>query len=397
MTLLERLYTASFRGVEFYVTDASTRGGRKLVTHEFPNTDRRYVEDLGRLQKEFTVSAIISGNNYIQDRNSLIEALETPGRGLLVHPFYGNLQVVPRPYTLIEDTRELGRARFDITFQRSEENIFPEANFSNLSNISRQADNSLDRSVQDIIDNFNVDPNFPDNFTDAQNTIDRIVGSFESNSRTSIRNRDNLNQFDAELKDAERDKNQAIDNPEQLSEQIKQLIELLERVLEGSDRKIRVYSRFYDIGDNRARLEQNTQQRIERQINRDTLNKAIQAAALIQSYRNAVMIEYGNIRELNENRNLLEDQYKKVLASDITSNETKREIETLRNEVRKFFEEEELNVNRIDEINVNTQPLTLLTYSYYGSTANVERLADLNDINDNAFIEGLIEILTDGS
>ena len=42
-----RLRAASFRGVPFGVTADESEGGRRTVTHEFPQRETPYVEDLG--------------------------------------------------------------------------------------------------------------------------------------------------------------------------------------------------------------------------------------------------------------------------------------------------------------------------------------------------------------
>ena len=42
-----QLRAASFRGVSFGVTADESEGGRRTVTHEFPQREAPYVEDLG--------------------------------------------------------------------------------------------------------------------------------------------------------------------------------------------------------------------------------------------------------------------------------------------------------------------------------------------------------------
>ena len=49
---------AQFRNIKFNYQDSSVDGGRKTVTHEFPDTNNRYVEDLGKLEKVFTLTIL---------------------------------------------------------------------------------------------------------------------------------------------------------------------------------------------------------------------------------------------------------------------------------------------------------------------------------------------------
>jgi prophage DNA circulation protein len=55
----KKLRIASFKGVEFHYQDSTIDGGRKTVTHEYPDSRIRYVEDLGQLEKTFSITAII--------------------------------------------------------------------------------------------------------------------------------------------------------------------------------------------------------------------------------------------------------------------------------------------------------------------------------------------------
>lgn len=49
MTWKDRLQDASFRGVPFKVEEESAGTGRRVETHEYPNRDKPYTEDLGKI------------------------------------------------------------------------------------------------------------------------------------------------------------------------------------------------------------------------------------------------------------------------------------------------------------------------------------------------------------
>ncbi|NAH43850.1 DNA circularization protein, partial [Escherichia coli] len=49
MTWKDRLQDASFRGVPFKVEEESMGTGRRVETHEYPNRDKPYTEDLGKI------------------------------------------------------------------------------------------------------------------------------------------------------------------------------------------------------------------------------------------------------------------------------------------------------------------------------------------------------------
>jgi prophage DNA circulation protein len=91
----------SFRGVEFFVQNVETAIGRRTVLHEFPAKDKPFVEDLGRKARQINIEAYFVGPDYMAGRDDLRREIEdNPGKGILVHPFWGELQV-----TVIGDVR----------------------------------------------------------------------------------------------------------------------------------------------------------------------------------------------------------------------------------------------------------------------------------------------------
>lgn len=90
---IERLHPASFRGVPFKVSEDDGAFGRRVQTHEYPNRDEPYTEDLGRLTRRFNIDAYLVGDDYFDQRDQLIKAVETPGPGTLVHPYYGEMSI----------------------------------------------------------------------------------------------------------------------------------------------------------------------------------------------------------------------------------------------------------------------------------------------------------------
>ncbi|MFT8210855.1 MAG: DNA circularization protein [Symbiopectobacterium sp.] len=89
----DKLRPASFRGVPFQVEDDEGTLGRRVQVHEYPNRDKPYTEDLGRATRRFSISAYLVGDDFFEARDRLIVAIDTPGPGTLVHPYYGEIAV----------------------------------------------------------------------------------------------------------------------------------------------------------------------------------------------------------------------------------------------------------------------------------------------------------------
>lgn len=114
------LLPGSFRGVPFYLNTARGTGGRRLVTHEYPQRDTPDVEDLGQKANVYQLQVFVVGESYMLDRDALISACQDPNTaGILVHPTLGliNCRVGNLEYN--ENPKdEGGFCRFEIEFRR---------------------------------------------------------------------------------------------------------------------------------------------------------------------------------------------------------------------------------------------------------------------------------------
>jgi prophage DNA circulation protein len=119
----DNMRTASFRGVHFLVLTGETTVGRRIARHEYPQRDVPYMEDMGRKAREYKVDAYVLGPDYMPGRDSLIDALEEPGAGQLVHPWHGEKLVTVASSNFFESTQDGGYCRVTIEFvEAGEEN-----------------------------------------------------------------------------------------------------------------------------------------------------------------------------------------------------------------------------------------------------------------------------------
>lgn len=107
---------ASFRGVPFWVDSDSVPVGRRTQLHEYPKRDQPLVEDMGRQTREYKFDGFIIGPDFISQRDRLLVALDTPGPGELVHPWFGRLTVTAGDCEISHSRFELGMVRFNLAF-----------------------------------------------------------------------------------------------------------------------------------------------------------------------------------------------------------------------------------------------------------------------------------------
>ncbi|MEH6412824.1 DNA circularization protein [Pseudomonas sp. CGJS7] len=107
---------ASFRGVPFWVDSDSVPVGRRTQLHEYPKRDQPMVEDMGRQTREYKFEGFVAGSDFIGQRDRLLDALDKPGPGELVHPWFGRLTVTAGKCEISHSRNELGMVRFNLTF-----------------------------------------------------------------------------------------------------------------------------------------------------------------------------------------------------------------------------------------------------------------------------------------
>ena len=139
MTWKDKLRPAKFRDVPFFVPSIEHSGGRRSIVHLFPGRETGYTEDMGKAPRHFTVEGYvvaspgqISGrlagvSDYMGMRDNLLNALETPGVGKLVHPYFGEIDVQAGGYTVREIQDEGGIARFTMSFDDVGSVAYPSA------------------------------------------------------------------------------------------------------------------------------------------------------------------------------------------------------------------------------------------------------------------------------
>lgn len=125
MSLLnvKTLRKASYEGIQFEVDSATLSFGRRTVTHEFPQRDAPYVEDLGKATRQFSIQGFIVGDDFIDRSKKLIDKIESQvgtdrraNHGKLVHPWLGSLDVTPIDRPSITYDRAKRICTFTLTF-----------------------------------------------------------------------------------------------------------------------------------------------------------------------------------------------------------------------------------------------------------------------------------------
>jgi prophage DNA circulation protein len=401
MALLDELLPASFRGIGFLIESASTSGGAKIVTHEYPNDDRRYDENLGKLQKIFNVRGIISGENYFNRRDILLDALEDGSIGLLIHPYYGTHLVVPKPYTVEESNSRLGEAVISMIFEVSSPAVNPSQSsnfFPFISDLTGTSDTSLQEQIVNV---FEVSKNFTRNFTAAQSKLETLSSTFDAFSNFYGGSND-TNTLTATQTSFDNSIVTYINDASELAAGISNLFYEANNVNDSARPTGEAMQQLFDFGDTDAEIPILNPETEQRYLNNTLINYITQTYSLIYAYNNYSQGSYTDTADLNGVKSLLEAQYQKIIsgiisdgnnnfsANDILGDDVLSQLQQIRAYVKRQFDALEVSIDKVTNITVASMPAAIISYLYYGDTTQAERIIALNNISDVSFVSGNI-------
>ena len=385
MAILDSLFPASYRGVPFLIESSSVKGGRKQVVHEFPNSDKRYVEDLGLENETISIQATVPTSDYFTIRDSLKRAFEQKGYGTLIHPFYGIRQVAVMSYDISESTSSLGYVTISIEMKQAQD-LFSsgETNLQSLSILaaallsvardsygnSYKGTNSYSiatvgaiGAATDIINNiFQAGQNFitrkdtdPDDLAVYNSRIDQLRGNYIAylaNPATST---------------------------ETFFDKTRLVIVALDALATDGRQGVDIAKRLAGVQLSVPVTAAVTAAQKDRVANQNTLLEMQLVFAFAVYCRNISFYRPNNLDEVEDLRNTLTSLYEGLLGATTLSTEVMSQVQTLRAASNAFLETQALVAPQIQMIEVFGIPLTVIEYQLYG---NLEDPVDLNGAQD---------------
>lgn len=146
-TWRDAVLPASFRGVSFLVPQTSVPVGMKGPLHEFPQRDTPFFEQMGKQAQVHKMTAWVVGDDCFERRDKLIEALQTPGPGELVHPWLGRLQVKVGECDMGHERSQGGMVTFELTFYPDLPLQSPSARVNTQQQVVKSSSSLLDASL----------------------------------------------------------------------------------------------------------------------------------------------------------------------------------------------------------------------------------------------------------
>jgi prophage DNA circulation protein len=233
MSWRERYRTASFRGVEFKVEAHDASFGRRKQTHEYPQRDKPFTEDLGRKAREFSIDGYVIGEDYDQQRDRLIAVCEEADSGELVHPYLGSLDVECLGLSVRETSGEMRMARLTLTFIESGLERYPTSDLSGVEAVTAVANDTEEAAGEGFAADWSVD-GMPSFVVDAAAARVRSLSEFFDQLTTNpLGEAQAVAEFVGEVQQLADDALSLVSKPSELADRVQGLIGRVRPVYAG--------------------------------------------------------------------------------------------------------------------------------------------------------------------
>lgn len=400
MSLLQDTLEATYAGVPFLVLSTRTPGGFKTVKHEYPNSDKQSIEQLGLIPHTFAVRAAITadagGVNFASNRANFIRALQTPGKNILVHPLYGRLDNIKvENYTIIEDFTKLGEAIFEINFLVDNSEGIPVETLDTLARVGTVIEEGRNDILSELADSFFMPSTYPANYLSAIGKTQEVISAFNENTSFLQVSADKINTFSAELGDLEASIASIVNNPTALVDSINTLFSTVNGLYATAEATFEVLIQFFNFGEtDTGPGVLNTQSKIENQANVEAFNFTIHVESLLSAYLAAAQIEYTTVEGINAVNTILEEQYRKVINASVITSSMKDTLHNSRVVLQRFFNQEKITAQEVIEVTSPQIPSRILAYQYYADADNDFSIAKLNSNLNTSFTGANVKVLT---
>lgn len=402
----EKLQQATFKGVPFFWRRLNTQLGKKSVSHNYPGTSRRFVEDMGQLPKTFTIEASITGaigsDEYLQRKQALENALSSPGAGFLVHPSYGRVLVTAKPASCTEEVKRLGEARYSLTFERSEEISRPVGNIST----ARQIELSRQQALSEIIDvsseSWTV-PESPGVFNVVSQNIQGLADQMNEVVAVVSAPREDAYQVFASIESLKTSASNLITEPLALFNSIKgifdQVLNMDDEFESQLDRLTGFFGDSADSGPGQVEAVGNQINPISYETqgaedNRVAQNEASNMMALVNAYSSISKIDFQSTDQLDDFVERLETQFSIMTGCNLMQTPLRDTVLNLRLTSRNVIEQKRLLTQDVITADFKVEiPLNVALFMYSGNIDDSAYVLSLNPDQDPVFAVGGVELL----
>lgn len=404
-SFIEKLNAAKIDGISVLISTESADRGKKTVIHEYPNSDFRYVEELGKLPPVFNLTAIVHGNDSFNQRLRLEQALEKTGLIEIVHPIYGTLMVKSLDFSVSSSQTEVGQFVFNIRFAQSVSNATPTPatpTNATITDLAAKFRTNLNNRFEEIY----VPPVTAENY---EHFIETLQGVFDT-VNDEIANVVGLSStgasaFNRVYRTVTNNITSIVSDAFELKQNITLFYDAALDAPVFVEQLANAWDRLLQEPLTVSSPPKTARQSIAQQ-NDYAITEHMRLTALANSYEAKVYTDFTTDESLADARAFLNDNYKiglkkkneeiedAGLESLACCGDVRQSFEDLRSLSRKVFDEKEKAVFRITTIDPGMTSMALTAYRFYGNLDYIDQLVTLNPSVNHANFNSEIKALT---
>lgn len=388
----------SFRGVPFNVVAHEGEFGRRTVTHEYPQRDKPYVEDLGRKARTLKVEALVIGADYMAARDRLLAAIEQPGPGRLVHPYLGELQVSVLGVTLRESTAQGGVAGISFECVESGELVFPTNRASTSVAVNEAALRARAAVEAYLIAKYAVREKPDYLFSSAASILTDALAQMQQVAGSVRERADQVAAIAQAAKLVNQQIIAVIYTPASAAQAlVTNLDQLVREVAAGPREAIGLARVFFRFGSTLPPVPYTTDARKQQSANQAAMVQLVRTTALAEAARASAELAFDSYDEALTLRTELSDAID-ALMDDGVGDELYSALGDLRSAVVRDVTVRGADLARVVAYTpALTLPALALAYELYGDAARAEEIVSRNAVVHPGFLPGqrALEVLTD--
>lgn len=393
MAWRDGLLSGSFKGVPFKLDGHDGGdGGRRAVTHEFPQRDTPYTEDLGKEAGKYTISAYVIGNDYMAQRDALLLVCRTPGAGVLVHPYLGIKTVMCTGCTVAETTREGRLARFTLTFVESGVAAFPGVFDEPALAASVTAGQLAASANSDFVEAFNVAGFQQYVRSDAESLVIQAAETVKAATATLSANSVKRSQFNAQVTNLENSASTLVSDPESLVDSLVAVLTDINTIFTEPAGRRNALAEIHDnFNITLVDAINQTGSRVQQRANGLAIKTLVRSVSLSEMIVAALTAEYETLDQATAMRIDLIDRIDAVI--DAVSDDVFTDLTGLRSQVIRGLPPQVHDLPRLITIQLaQSEPSLVVAYRRYKDAARGAEIVDRNGARHPGFLPGRTDL-----
>ncbi|WP_311567232.1 DNA circularization protein [Photobacterium arenosum] len=393
---------ASFRGVTFLLDTLRGKTGRRAIAHDYPKRDIGWAEDNGGVLNSETIKAKLVGPDAERQFEQLLNALNMPGPGELVHPYWGirQVQIGEVDYEWDNNERDLCVLSFQVF--AATDNLFPADKPDTANLMSEQAKAAADANTAFFTDQMGV----PDSSTlqTLGQTLNGMLADLDSLVNGLPGLPDALADWVDRLDHLKWSVSRLVAYPGELANELTNLIFDIKDLVTEMPLALNVYSQveykwrglreeLNPTLSNSSTASQREKQTAQTKAAMYDMAQTATVTASVNALAGGTLTSVQQAETIGQSLSHSLTDYA-VLAVDAGNRAGWRILRQLRITVAADIRERSRQLPRMKQVTPNRpMPVALLAYQHTGNAANRDDIVKRNRLSRPSFVTDTVEIL----